>query len=76
MTRPDQIPEHVMDAAWDAYVSDDPVPSSFMRKTIAAALDALMDDERVFVPSYGSASCEPVRPSDVLAAVLAREPRS
>lgn len=70
MTRPDDIPDHVVDAylsgAW---------PSDDYRAGIAAALDALMDDKPVMVPdwvdTFGPLSS--VRPSDFLAAVLRRQ---
>lgn len=71
-TDPSSIPDHVYEAhgqALSAHMDDHPAPYA-ERAGIAAALDALMDDQPVAV------NCDThdvkVRPDFVLAAALAR----
>lgn len=76
---PASIPQHVVDAALYEIENcpSDAALARDMPAAIAAALDALMDDEPVAVPDPDHNVREDlmldVRPSDVLAAVLARE---
>lgn len=77
MTRPEDIPQHVVDAALTILTEDEmwmttELPSVATR-AIAAALDALFTERAVVVPpdlvEVGMKTVR-VRPSDVLAAVL------
>ena len=75
MIDPASIPQHVVDAAQDARAGSYPHFENELRWMLAAAFDALMDDESVKVLYEPTASrgVVSVRPSDVLEAVLARK---
>jgi transcription initiation factor TFIIIB Brf1 subunit/transcription initiation factor TFIIB len=76
MTSPDQITQHVVDAATVAYRDAKESRSDYEREmsvAIAAALDALMDDEPVMVKHRKINDEFSIIPSDVLAAVLNRK---